>query len=358
MYVRDLLDKTRYKLAYYYHLQNYQKIAKNIIRNATPSIKKLNKSQIEEIKDYYKKFGFTIKQVRYHRILTSINDEFSVKYIPEDIFHLNILPALNCSRQAIGWGNKAMFDYFFPDEPFPETVIRNMNGLFYDAKYEIITRDKALCIAKDLEGFVIKPSLDTGSGIGVKYIDNTSNINELFDNYRCDYLIQLPINQHRFYKSLNPSSVNSLKIMSLLWEGETIILSVMIRIGARDSFTDNLSSKGAYVLSVNREGCIQGKKFSDMGSIYDIPQSLSGFYNKPIPGYFAVVDIINRLHIKMPYFKLISWDFAIDERENPVIIEYNLSSPNARNHQIFNGPLFGDLTDEVLEYVYKKQTMQ
>ncbi len=356
MYVRDLLDKTRYKLAYYYHLHNYQKIAKIIIRNATPSIKKLNKSQIEEIKNYYKKIGFTIKQVRYHRILTSINDEFSVKYIPEDIFHLNILPALNCSRQAIGWGNKAMFDYFFPDESFPETVIRNMNGLFYDAKYEIITRDKALCIAKGLEGFVIKPSLDTGSGKGVKYIDNTLNINELFDNYRCDYLIQLPINQHHFYKSLNPSSVNSLKIMSLLWEEEVRVLSTVIRVGAKGSFTDNVSSGNAYMISVNQHGYIQGKKFDFIGNVFE--ESIESFYNTAVPGYLSAIDVIKRIHKKLPYFRLISWDFAIGTNENPILIEYNLRSPDAKMHQVFKGPLFGDLTDEVLEYVYKKQTMQ
>lgn len=331
-------------------------MAKDIIKNATPPIKELNNSQVKEIKDYYSKFGLKIRQPRYHRILTSINDEFSVKYIPEDIFHENILPALNDGGQARAWGNKAMFDYFFPHETFPKTVVRNMNELFYDEKYEIISRNEAVKIAESLDGFVIKPIIDTGSGEGVKYIDDKSIINELFDNYRCDYLIQLPIEQHQFYKSLNPSSVNSLKIMSLLWEGKTVILSTMIRIGAKGSFTDNLSSGGAYVLSVNKEGCIQGKKFADMGNVYETPQSLSGFYNKSIPGYSVVVDVIKRLHIKMPYFKLISWDFAINESENPMIIEYNLSSPNARNHQIYNGPLFGDLTDEVLEYVNNKQS--
>lgn len=346
---------TRNKLAYYYHIYNYQKTARNIIKNANPPIKKLSDLQIKDVKDYYSKYGYAIRQTYYHRILTSINDEFSVKYIPEDIFHVDILPALNCNRQAVAWGNKAMFDYFFPEETFPKTIVRNMNGIFYDEKYEMITREKAGCIVKDLECFVIKPIVDTGSGIGVKYIDNISRLDELFDNYRCDYLIQLPIEQHGFYKSLNSSSVNSLKIMSLLWNGEVRILSTVIRVGAKGSFTDNVSSGDAYMININQYGHMHAKKFNFTGNVIDDSDFIEDFNNKSVPGYLSAVEVIKRMHMKLPYFRLISWDFAIDINENPILIEYNLRSPDAKMHQIFNDPLFGDLTDEILKHVHEKE---
>lgn len=191
--------------------------------------------------------------------------------------------------------------------------------------------------------------------IGVKYIDSTSNINELFNNYKYDYLIQLPIKQHSFYKSLNDSSINSLKIISLLWDGQVNVPSFVIRVGAKGSFTDNVSSEDGYMISINRNGRMQGKKFNFIGNVFEDSELIQKLNNNSIPDYFFALDAIKRMHKKLSYFKLISWDFAIDIDGNPIIIEYNLRSPDAKMHQIFNGPLFGQLTDEVLEYVYKKQ---
>ena len=56
----------------------------------------------------------------------------------------------------------------------------------------------------------------------------------------------------------------------------------------------------------------------------------------------------------MPYFGLISWDFTVDQEENPVMIELNLRWCGLNFHQLHHGPLFGDRTTEILNKVTNK----
>ena len=54
----------------------------------------------------------------------------------------------------------------------------------------------------------------------------------------------------------------------------------------------------------------------------------------------------------MPYFGIISWDFAVNENGMPILIEYNLGYPDVMIYQMNNGALFGDKTEDVLKYCY------
>jgi hypothetical protein len=53
--------------------------------------------------------------------------------------------------------------------------------------------------------------------------------------------------------------------------------------------------------------------------------------------------------------RLLSWDFAIDEDGEPVLIEVNLTYGGVDVHQMSNGPVFGDMTEAVLNEVFKKK---
>ena len=52
------------------------------------------------------------------------------------------------------------------------------------------------------------------------------------------------------------------------------------------------------------------------------------------------------------FSRLISWDFAIDENGEPMLIEMNISYGELDFHQLCNGPIFGDKTEDVLNEVF------
>ena len=46
----------------------------------------------------------------------------------------------------------------------------------------------------------------------------------------------------------------------------------------------------------------------------------------------------------MPLFKLISWDWAVDNEGTPILIEANFCLGELDFHQMNNGPVFGNDT--------------
>ena len=65
------------------------------------------------------------------------------------------------------------------------------------------------------------------------------------------------------------------------------------------------------------------------------------------PNYDAVVKMVNEMHLKIPYFKIVSWDIGLNKNDKPIFIEYNTYNQGI-DIQIANGPLFGDFADEIL----------
>ena len=88
------------------------------------------------------------------------------------------------------------------------------------------------------------------------------------------------------------------------------------------------------------------------GRVDKHPTSNLVFEGHEIPGYSKVLEAVKKLHCQMPYFRLISWDFSVDEEEEPVLIEANFKYGALDFHQFGNGPLFGEDTEKILAEVF------
>lgn len=64
--------------------------------------------------------------------------------------------------------------------------------------------------------------------------------------------------------------------------------------------------------------------------------------------------MIKSIHPLIPHFRLVSWDVAICEDGEPMLIEANMRKGGINLNQFNNGPLFGDLTERVLDEVFRK----
>lgn len=73
-----------------------------------------------------------------------------------------------------------------------------------------------------------------------------------------------------------------------------------------------------------------------------------------IPNFEKVIQMVETCHEKMGNFRLVSWDIAIGEDGEPILIEANLRNGECEFHQYNNGPLFGKLTEQVLDEVFGK----
>lgn len=58
--------------------------------------------------------------------------------------------------------------FFFPQLSFPEVYLRRLNGSFYDKEMNYLSREEAKALLASYDEFVIKPSIGTDQGQGVK----------------------------------------------------------------------------------------------------------------------------------------------------------------------------------------------
>jgi hypothetical protein len=327
---------------------------KKLIKKYNP--KKLSATQKKQIKKYYKEKGYKNVRTHWHRYYIANNNKFSVKYISEDIFHPIISNAVNQMKQWPALLDKNLYETIFSGFKQPVSVIKNINGFYYK-EGELISKDEAIEECLKANGkLVIKPSIESGGGQNVVGFfiknnittHNNLSIEDLLDSYKKDFIVQKVVLQHSELKSLNETSLNTLRVITYFRKKESHVLSALIRVGKVGMFVDS-QSLGGNVCGVNDDGSLHKYGYQYSGEPIDVTDSNVKFIGNKIPNYDKVTKMIKELHLKIPYFRIVSWDIAIDNVGDPVLIEYNTYRQGIKIHQLANGPLFGEFTDELLE---------
>ncbi|WP_372755797.1 sugar-transfer associated ATP-grasp domain-containing protein [Mariniflexile sp.] len=340
-------------LAYYYKLTNQYR--KEIIKKTRGNDKILNNRQISEIQLFYSKFGFNKINTLWHEFYYSSNKIYSVKYIPEDIFHAVISNRFNEMRQWPSLLDKNLLYELFRDYKQPDVVLRNINSFFYVGNKIVSKEDAIKRIASEQSQMIIKPSIESGNGSGIiVFSSNAGNISynglsikDFLNSYKKDFIIQKLVHQHENLKKLNESSLNTLRVLSYLNQDGVNILSIILRIGKKGSFTDNCST-GGIACGLSDIGLLKKYGFLNDGTVRTATDNGCKLENTQVPSFELVKEQIKEMHLLIPYFRIVSWDIGIDTTGTPVLIEYNTYHQDITIHQLANGPLFGRFTEEIL----------
>ena len=169
-------------------------------------------------------------------------------------------------------------------------------------------------------------------------------LRELIELYDKNFIIQNYLLQHEQLSSLNPSSVNTIRFKTLLINGEVQVLSAILRIGAENANVDNTRIGGSYC-GVNDDGSLQKYGYNKSGKMEYESNTGIPFQGFRIPNYYKIKEVVKGLHRQINHFKMVSWDIAIEEKGEAILIEYNVMGQGYRQEY---GPLFGKFTDQVL----------
>lgn len=353
-FMKNILNWLNYNSVSIFARYHFRKQASEYCKqNNIPDIDSNYKNDIKKYWTKYEKHPSTI----FHRWYTGCNGVRDVRYIPENFFYDVVERYFNDMSLEPAYTDKGMFGKLYSDIKQPETVLINMNGIYYDKNYNVISYEEACKNFLSNKRVVIKPTRDSGGGKNVNFIDasksNEEDCHKLFDNYGKDFIVQLPLKQHSQLAALHRESINTIRVMSVLKDGEVSIVSTIIRMGVGKSCVDNECS-GGINCGVDENGHLSDVAYDASGKVYKVHPQGFEFNTGIIPSYDKVVKIIKEQHKKMPYFGLISWDFTVDELGDPVMIELNLNWCGLNFHQLHHGPLFGDRTDEILNEIFSK----
>lgn len=314
----------------------------------------LTKEQKKEVKDFYSKYGKV--SWKFHNFYLEKTGRFAVNYIPEDVYFTKIGRFYNEFLVARVVNNKCDYQRIYSGIPQPE-LIAYRKGDYWFVGEELISEEKLLEIMnREGKGF-IKVATATGGAAGVTYVDKSTDDNyektilKVIGNIKKDIVIQRPLIQHKDLGKLNASSVNTMRILTMFRKGEVKIYSALLRIGKANAKVDN----GSISVGIKPDGKLKEYGYYLTGErVTSHPASGVVLKDYQLPSYEEARELVKKAHLRIPQFKLASWDIAIREDGTPTMIEVNISDGEVSFHQLNNGPLFGEDTREILDEVFGK----
>ena len=319
--------------------------------------RKLTKKQKKEVQDFY--LGLIGRKVSLycHEYFYSRTGHFNKEYVPNNLYHCELVPKANIHRLQPAFGDKNMCDLLFPGENIVHSILKNMNGYYY---YEgrPISEEDAFVLCQNLNEVIIKPSKESkGKGVqlfsskdGITDLDGKT-IRQLFAEYGKNFLVQDWVRQHKDMKALNPSSVNTIRILSYRSGMEVLIIYSVVRIGRSGEVIDNQCA-GGISTTVGKDGTLG--KYAFGGYAADgIEKTDSGVLldGYKVPSYDKAIEMVKRLHLKLPFFNIVGWDVAIQEDGEPVLIEFN-TNPGLSQSAFGSG--MGEYTERIIRELWPR----
>ena len=308
-----------------------------------------------------------VVDMKYYDVYNMVcEDKSKLKfYIPDSFFYAFCDEMFTNPQRSTGLDDKGLYDLYFADINRPATIARKVNDAFLDARYAPISVSDFIDACKEEEEVVIKSSIGSWGGHGVTFWNSKKNsVEELLafvyspnvPNYQGSnpyqqYVVQRVVKQSADMGTFNASSLNTVRVMTLFYKGEVRVLSSVLRVGVNGSRVDNCSS-GGIVCGINTDGTLKDVAFNAMGDKFSEHPQTGSFAGKSVPLFKEICALATKLAYRFcGVSRMISWDFAVDEGNIPCFIEMNISFGEIDFHQLCNGPIFGDDTEEILKYV-------
>lgn len=315
----------------------------------------LSKEELKQVLVIWGSVGLTPALINDYRIFKKVCG-FDPKFLPSSLYHPLLTKSLNPNKFSLLYENKAFFDLILKDLKRPLTIVKNIEGNFFNGEFLPISKNQAIQKILNEGKVIIKPIIGSSGGQGVKLINSEKfskdEIKKTLENYFKNYIIQELIFQHEDTKIFNESSVNTLRITSLFLNGRTTILFVLLMVGSAGQIADN--SAGSLRIKVNKDGRLDKTAFNKNLVKFEKSENGVFFQNRKITHYQKCIDLVLDNHSRyFPMCGILGWDLAINNKGEAIVIEVNTRVPGIRTGQICCGPLFGERTKEVIDFYQK-----
>lgn len=321
--------------------------------------KTLTSAQKAEVKAFYA--SYKKPHLVFHNFFTEKTGIFHANYIPQDLYVGYIDPYFNDIKGAKYMDNKCYFGALFHRIPQPYLILKRVNKMWFDHDSRPVSASEMeAIILGEQNGMFIKEAQTTAGGHGVTFVESDENapkkVLETVAKIPTDLVIQRPIVQHPHLAKMNDSSVNTLRLYSVLSkEGTAKIYSAVLRMGNAGSKVDNYAA-GGVSCGIDENGKLRKYGYNKKGhQVCQHPTSGIVFEGYEIPSYDKAVQLVKTAHPMVPHYRSVSWDIAITEDGTPVLIEANLCRGGIDLLQLNNGPLFGEDTVKILDEVFGKK---
>ncbi|MDD2534768.1 MAG: sugar-transfer associated ATP-grasp domain-containing protein [Eubacteriales bacterium] len=326
-------------------------------RKMKPLLNPLTKAEITAIRKYWHKYVWHVPLASF-QFYKEKTGRFDVHFIPKGLYHARIDPFFNHPILVYGTDNKNYYDLLMPEIKQPQTVFRKINGTLCDAEYNVLDSDQALDLCRQFGDLVGKEAIDTFDGFGITFwniLEGEEKLNLFFNQLAKDSIVQVRIKQHPALSAIHETSVNPIRVVTLMLDHQVHVLPMVIKIGVDQNQTDRFAD-GALVCGIEDDGRLMPVAYTEYGVPYQIHPQGFVFSQGVVPSLPRIREITQKLHARLGNYRMLAWDIAVDDIGDPVLIEVNMSGGGSVIIQLPHGPFFGDLTDRVLDEVFGVST--
>lgn len=321
---------------------------------------------VKEFKRKWNSLGRVWETISY-RYFANYMDNLS-DIVPESIGRTCIEYFLNPIPYRTYYSDKNMFASICGKENVVTTIACRINGgQLLDGDLKPI-KSSLDVLLEDYDKVLLKPSIDSKGGSGIMLFKRDGNVfrsgdvllNEaMLMNYGDDFAVQELVEQHNELASLNPSSVNTLRVAVYrsITDEKAHVIASFIRIGSAGMFVDNACMGGKYAGVDIDTGRVAASLRDMNGGIYTshngIDFSKLEFY---IPGWQIIKDKCLEIAEKIVHHRLIAFDMTLTNDMKPILIEFNVESYNYGSFMYTNQSPLGNFKEEILDYCKKRLT--
>jgi len=336
-------------------------------KNANPT----NEIQRKSIEEYWKSFmpELDVSCSMYFDFYNAFEkDPGKVKhYIPDSLFYMFVDEWFTNPIRSRWIDDKNLYWMLFYDCPMPDVVFRKIGDMYLDSSFRTISEEIAVARCLECDEVVMKVPAMSFGGKGVKFIDcrkaKKRGVMDAIEGFRpegsarerVDILCEKTVRQHHLLDSINSSSVNTIRMITLVGDnGECDVLSSVLRMGVNGSRCDNASNGGIFC-GISDNGILKDIAYNVEGDRFTMHPSGGKFAGIEIPNFHMFIEMSKGLAMRfVSASRMISWDWAVGIDGYPVLIEMNITDGEIDFHQMCNGPIFGSRTAEVLSVIRER----
>lgn len=362
-YIDAYNDKKRYRGIEKAYLDKAKKSGKNVSNF-------MGESENQHVSKW-KRISKYVSPIDYRLFSQFIGENPDI--VPEYVLHNVIEPVFLPKAYQQFYNDKNMYDKLLPKEFLAESMFRCIDGFFYDGEYKPLYRcndDLLLDLCKHRSKIIVKPTRDTGNGSRILFYTNQESffepmghdipfeINKLSDYYGGNFVVQQCLAQSPFTASFNKTSVNTFRVFTYksVKDNRPHVIGIVFRMGKLNSMVDNNHAGGRYI-GVRHDGSFANScVFDQYGNTYtefnNIDFSKEYFV---VPNFDVVLDFSKSVAEKILHNRTLDLDVMIDAEGQPKLVEFNVDMCSPWLYQFTVGSVYGDFTDEVIEYIENVQ---
>ncbi len=188
-----------------------------------------------------------------------------------------------------------------------------------------INEQEFVNFVKKHKKIITKP--DVGSrGVNIRLLEYTDDqqVRSYYNSLDKDTICEEYICQHDKLSSLNPNSVNTVRIVALCDNGTVEFVAASLKCGKfENSIVDNMHNNGIGANVDIQTGVVSGKgyDYNDHTFIYH-PYTGTQIVGFAVPFWAETLELVRKTHLQVSECPLLGWDVAIT-KSGPEIVEIN-----------------------------------